>query len=465
MEKTKEVKEENELGTESIIKLMKKFAIPCTISLVVSALYNIVDQIFIGQGVGYLGNAATNVVFPITVISMAFALMIGDGSSALLSLSLGRKDEETANKSINNGIILVTIIGILFLIFGLIFRPFLLKLFGVTENSYEYANEYMFYITLGLPMYMITSTLNSMIRADGSPKYAMKAMLLGAIINTILDPIAIFILHMGVKGAALATIIGQFASGIMAIMYIKKFKTVKISKETLKLDFKIVKKICMLGISSFITQMAITIVMIVSNNALGKYGKLSEFGSDIPLSAMGIVMKVNQIVTSVIIGIAVGSQPIIGFNYGAKNYERVRKTYFTAIKTGLVVTGIGTIIFQFFPQIIINLFGQENALYNEFAKMCFRVFLLLIMCNSVQIISSIFFQAIGKSIKSALLSLSRQILLLVPAMLILPIFFGVKGVLYAGPLSDIIAFSITLVFITIEMKKMKKLEMECKDNG
>lgn len=450
--------EKNPLATEKISKLIRKFSIPCIISLLVSSLYNIVDQVFIGQKVGYLGNAATNVVFPITVIATAVALLIGDGAAAFLSLCLGKNDNKSAEKGINTGIILITILGLLFLAIGLIFKEPLLRLFGATDNIWEYACDYMFYIVLGLPFYMITTTMNSMIRADGSPKYAMKTMLTGAIINVILDPIAIFKLNAGVAGAAIATVIGQIATCVLSFLYIKKFKTVRVNKETLRIDYKVIKKICALGVSSFITQMAITVVMVISNNALTKYGAMSKYGAEIPLSALGIVMKVNQIITSILVGIAVGAQPIIGFNYGAKKYGRVTKTYSLAIKMSLVVTVIGTLIFQFAPQLVISLFGQENELYNEFAKMCFRIFLMFLMLNGVQVVSSIFLQAIGKSVKSAILSLSRQILILIPVTLILPIFFGVNGVLYAGPVADMLAFLITIAFISVELKNIKKMD-------
>lgn len=452
--------QQNPLGTEKISKLIKQFAVPCIISLLVSSLYNIVDQIFIGQGVGYLGNAATNVVFPFTVVTMAFALMIGDGTAAYLSLSLGKNDKESANKGVANGIVISSIFGIFFFIIGLVFREGLLKLFGVTENSYEYAKEYMTYIVLGMPFFVFTTALNSIIRADGSPGYAMKTMLVGAILNIILDPIAIFKLNMGVTGAAIATVIGQIASGIMSVIYIRKFKSVKITKESLKIEIKTVKKICSLGISSFITQIAITVVIIVLNQTLAKYGAKSKYGSDIPLSALGIVMKVNQIINSIVIGLAAGAQPIIGFNFGAQKYERVLQTYGFAVKVGLGITAIGTLIFQLCPQVIIQLFGQENELYNEFAKLCFRIFLIFVMLNSFQITSGIFFQAIGNPIKAAILSLSRQIGFFVPALLILPRFFGVKGALYAGPTADCFAFILALILAIREVKKIKKMEVE-----
>lgn len=336
----------------------------------------------------------------------------------------------------------------------------LLKLFGVTQASYGYAKSYMFYIVLGLPFFMLTNTLNSMIRADGAPTYAMRTMLIGAIINVILDPIAIFVLKWGVEGAAIATVVGQVVSGMLSILYIKKFKTIEVTKDSLKLKVKTVKNILGLGISSFITQISITIVLIVMNQLLAKYGAISKYGSDIPLSALGIVMKVNQIVNSVIIGIAVGAQPILGFNYGAKQYKRVVQTFMKAIQIGAIITIIGTIIFQLCPQIVINLFGQENGLYNEFAQKSFKIFLMFILLNSFQMISGIFMQAIGKPMKSAIISLSRQILFLIPAMLILSHIGGIEGILFAGPTADGLAFVLAMILVTLEIKQIKKLEKQ-----
>lgn len=459
-EKPVEESKENILGTEKIGKLLMKFSIPCIISLLVSALYNIVDQIFIGQGVGFLGNAATNIVFPLTVIATAFALWVGDGAAANLSLALGKKDEKSASKGIGNAVGIIIILSILFLIIGFVFQDGLLKLFGVTESSYEYAKGYMFYIVLGLPFYMITTSFNSMIRADGSPRYAMASMVVGAIINIILDPIAIFVLKWGVEGAAIATIIGQTVSGIVSLCYLRKFKSIKLTKESMKFSLQTIKNVISLGISSFITQISITLVIIVSNQLLVKYGAESEYGSEIPLSALGIVMKVNQIINSIILGIAVGAQPILGYNYGAKKYDRVIQTLVRAVEIGFCITIIGTLVLQLCPQVIINLFGQENELYNTYAQKCFRIFLMLIILNSFQIISGIFMQAIGKSIKSAAISLSRQILFLLPAMIIWSAVGGVEGILYAGPTADGLAFIMAGILMTLEIRKIKKLHQE-----
>lgn len=454
-------KEENILGTEKIGKLMIKFAIPCVISMLVNALYNIVDQIFIGQGVGYLGNGATNVVFPLTMICLAFALMIGDGSSAFLSLKLGEKKKEEAEKGVANGIIAIVIIAILFCVGTLCFLPQLLNIFGCTDNLRQYALDYGYIIALGLPFTMIGVALNSIIRADGNPRYSMTSMVAGAILNTILDPIFIFIFNMGVKGAAIATVISQFLTFILNFIYIRKFETITISKDNLKIDFSIMKKIFMLGVSSFITQMSFVFVVAVENNLLKKYGVSSKFGADIPITVLGIVMKINQILTSIILGICIGSQPIVGYNYGAEKYDRVKSTLKRILLICALVSTFAFILFQTVPDKLIAIFGSSNdSVYVEFACLSFRIYLALCILNGVQIPSGIFFQAIGKSVKSAILSLSRQIVLLIPAMIILSSIFGIEGVLYAGPCADGIAFIISLILLIIEIKALGKNKKE-----
>ena len=449
-------KEENILGYEKIGKLIRKFAIPCIISLLVNSLYNIVDQIFIGWGVGYLGNGATNVVFPLTMVCLAFALMFGDGGAAYLSLKLGEKKPKEAAKGVGNAITISVIVSILICVGYLIFLPQLLNLFGCTDNLREYALSYGGIIVLGLPFMMIGSTLNSIIRADGNPKYAMTSMVAGAILNIILDPIFIFPLNMGVQGAAIATVISQILTFLMNIFYIKKFKSIKIGKEEFKPQAQVMRKVSALGISSFITQMSIVLVIAFENNLLGKYGAESKYGADIPITVLGIVMKISQILNSIIIGIAAGSQPILGYNYGAGKYDRVKKTLKYVLGLSVIISTIAFILFQTIPDKLISIFGSGNELYMDFACVAFRTYLMLVICNGVQIPSGIFFQAIGKSAKSAILSLSRQILFLIPAMLILGSIFGIIGVLYAGPFADGLAFIISGILIIVEMKHLGK---------
>lgn len=447
--------EENILGKEKIGKLIRKFSIPCIISLLVSSLYNIVDQIFIGQGVGYLGNGATNVVFPIVIIGLAISLMLGDGASAYLSLKLGEKKKEDAAKGVGNGIVLSTILAILLCIITLVFLPQLLNLFGCTDNLRDYALKYGRIIAIGLPFAMIGTTLNSIIRADGSPRYAMISMVLGAVLNTILDPIFIFVLKMGVEGAAIATIFSQFITFMLNFIYIRKFKSIKLTQETVKLKFNISKKVLALGISSFITEMSFVFVIAFENNLLAKYGLESKFGSDIPITVLGIVMKISQILNSIIIGIAAGTQPIFGYNYGARNFDRVKQALKTVLGVSLVISTFAFVLFQTIPDKLILLFGSGDDLYIEFACLAFRTYLLLCIVNGIQIPSGIFFQAIGKSSKSVVLSLSRQILFLIPSMIILGNAFGLMGVLYSGPVADGVAFLLSSTFLIFEIKNLK----------
>lgn len=448
--------EENILGTEKIGKLIRKFSIPCIISLLVNSLYNIVDQIFIGWKVGTLGNGATNVVFPLTMICLAFALMFGDGSSAFLNLKLGQKKQEEANKGVINGIILSTIIAMIICVVSIVFLPQILNIFGCTDILRPYALDYGFIIVIGLPFMMIGTTLNSIIRADGSPKFAMGSMIAGALLNIVLDYILIFIIQMGVRGAAIATIISQICTAVLNITHLRKMKNVKITKKSLKLEGSICKNVSMLGISSFITQMSIVIVMAFENNLLGKYGANSKYGAEIPITVLGIVMKISQILNSIIIGIAAGAQPIVGYNYGAGKYNRVKKTLKTVLGLSLIVSTIAFLLFQLIPDKLISLFGNGDENYIEFACLAFRTYLMLCIFNGIQIPSGIFFQAIGKSVKSAVLSISRQIAFLIPSMLILGHIYGIIGVLSAGPVADGLAFIIAAILLIKEVRSLGK---------
>ena len=454
--------EENILGKEKISKLIKKFSIPCIISLLVNSLYNIVDQIFIGQGVGYLGNGATNVVFPLVMIGLAFSLMFGDGASAYLSLKLGEKKKDEAKIGIGNGVTLCVITSVIFCALTLIFLPVFLKVFGCTDNLRDYAMVYGRIIAVGFPFSMIGTTLNSIIRADGSPKYSMASMLAGAILNTILDPIFIFVFHKGVAGAAIATVISQILTFVLNVAYIKRFKSIKLDRDSIKLRPNVCKKVSALGISSFITQMSIVCVMTAENNLLGKAGAESKFGAEIPITVLGIVMKISQILNSIIIGIAAGSQPIFGYNYGAKKYDRVKQALKIVLGSSLVISTIAFILFQTIPDKLIAIFGSGDENYMEFACLAFRTYLFLCIFNGIQIPSGIFFQAIGKSTKSAILSLSRQIVILIPSMIILSHIFGLMGVLYAGPVADGIAFILATILLIREVKHLKANGTETK---
>ena len=443
-------------ATEPIGRLILKFAVPSVIALLVNSLYNIVDQIFIGWGVGYLGNGATNVVFPITIIALALSMMIGNGGAAYLSLKLGEGEGEAARKGVGNAVTLVVVVSILLAAVFLVFIDPVLTLFGATDVLRDYALEYGWVIGLGLPFMMISAAVNSMIRADGSPKYAMVSMVIGAVLNVILDPVFIFVFHMGVQGAAIATVIGQVASFAVSVVYLPRFKTVGLSASAFRLCGRTCGNIVTFGLSSFITQFAITIVMALTNNLLAVYGAASIYGAEIPLTATGIVMKVNQILISILLGIATGTQPILGFNYGARNFKRVKKALEISLIASEVVSIAAFLIFQFAPMSVVTLFGAEEGLYNEFAVKAFRIFLMLCPLTGFQTMAADYLQAVGKPVKSAILSLARQIIFFVPAALLLPLPLGVDGVLWTGPVADGLAFLLSLGLLIQERSHLKR---------
>lgn len=454
----------NILGYEKIGKLLKIYAIPSIVSMLVNALYNIVDQIFIGQGIGYLGTGATNIIFPITIVFAAFALMFGDGSSAYLSLMLGANKKDDAAKGVANGIILSIVSSLLFTTLVLIFFPQLLNLFGCTSEFEPFAKDYGYIIAIGLPFMTICATLNSIIRADGSPKFAMASMLIGSVLNVILDPVFIFAFDLGVKGAAIATVISQIVSFILNVVRLRKLKNIKL-KKNFKFNFQIAAKVTMLGASSFITQIFAAIIMGMQNNLLKKYGAASDYGSEIPISVIGIVVKVAEILNSVVLGLAVGSQPIIGYNYGARKFDRVKNTLKTAIIAGLIISAAAFILFQAIPDKIILLFGGEgDSNYIEFAKIAFRIYTLLIIGTSVQTPIGIFLQAIGKGGKSSLLSLSKQAIFPILGMLIMGNIFGLVGVISARPIADGLSFLLSIVLLISELRSLGGTSKEPLDN-
>ncbi|MBS5135033.1 MAG: MATE family efflux transporter [Oscillospiraceae bacterium] len=451
----------NPLGYEPLPKLLRSFAVPSVIAMLVSSLYNIVDQIFIGQGVGYLGNAATNVAYPLTTICLAIALLIGIGSASRFSLSLGAGEPEQAARVVGNAIAMMAVLGILYALLVELFLHPLLLAFGATPDVMPYAIEYTRITALGMPLLIVTNAMSNLARADGSPKYSMTCMLVGAVINTILDPIFIFVFHQGVAGAALATVIGQFFSFLLAARYAFHFQHINLRREHLRLSLSESLQTASLGMSSSLNQVAITFVQIVINNSLTHYGASSIYGTDIPLAACGIVMKTNAILLAVVIGISQGSQPIIGFNYGAKQYDRVRGIYRLAIGCNLVVSLVGFLLFQFCPRQIISIFGSGNALYFEFAVRFMRIFLFMVLVNGVQMLSSSFFSAIGKPVKGLVLSMTRQVLFLIPLLLLLPILMGgIDGILFAGPVADTMAFLTTVCLVSREMKRIRGLEAQ-----
>ena len=450
----------NPLGYEKLPVLLKSYAIPSIIAMLVSSLYNIVDQIFIGQGVGYLGNAATNVSYPLTTICLAIALLIGIGSASCFSLELGAGREEQAARTVGNAVSMMVFMGILYVVAVEWFLTPLLTVFGATQEIMPYAESYTRITAAGMPLLILTNGLSNLARADGSPKYSMICMVVGAVINTILDPIFIFVLHQGVAGAAIATVVGQLVSCLMALYYLKKFRHVKLERRHFIPGFRVYGRIASLGMNGSLNQLALTFVQIVLNNSLTYYGARSVYGSEIPLASCGIVMKTNAILLAVIIGIAQGAQPIIGFNYGAKQYERVRGIYRLALTWNLTVSGIGFLLFQLFPRQIISVFGTGEPLYFEFAIRFLRIFLFMVTINGVQLQSSNFFAAIGKPVKGVILSLTRQVFFLVPLLLVLPFLFGIDGIMFAGPAADLAAFLVTMLLIRQEMRHMKELQTQ-----
>lgn len=445
---------ENPLGYESIPRLLRGFAVPSITATLVSSLYNIVDQVFIGQGVGYLGNAATNVSYPLSTICLAISLLLGIGSTSRFSLCLGRRDTQRAASIAGSGVLLMFLAGALYLAAGELLLTPLLRIFGATAQVLPYARQYAGVTLVGMPFLIVTNGLSNLIRADGSPRYSMLCMLAGAVVNTILDPIFIFVCHWGVFGAALATVLGQLLSFGLAVRYLWHFRTIRLSKSSFRLHLRDMMQTFYMGTSSCVNQLAITLVQIVLNNSLTFYGAQSVYGTDIPLAACGIVMKTNAILLSIIVGISQGVQPIIGFNFGAGKYARVRQAYLLAIKWNLAVSAVGFALFQGAPELILSLFGKGEPLYMEFAVRFMRIFLFMVLVNGVQLLSSNFFTAIGKALRGLLLSLTRQVFFLIPLILLLPIWLGIWGVLLAGPIADFIAFVLSVVLVRREFRQM-----------
>lgn len=448
-----------DLGKENINKLLISFAIPCVISMLINSVYNIVDQIFIGKGVGTLGNAATNVIFPLVIIFNAVAGLIGNGAAANLSLKLGEGKKEEGGKIVGNAVTVSIIFSIILSVIAYFFLPKLVYMFGCTENVYQYAVDYGKIIILGAPFMIIYSALSQLIRADGSPKYSMVLLVVGAILNIILDPIFIFTFNMGVKGGAIATVIGQIVSFVMAILYLKKVKSVKLEKESFKVDKSITRTLG-LGLSSFITQSTVLALFVFMNNMMTKYGALTKYGADIPLSVYGVISKINSLYISTILGISIGAQPIIGFNYGAGNYERVKETLRKVLTINLVVGLIFNIIFYLFPKEIVSIFITNSdpnyKLFLEFAVVICHSFLLVMGLNFLEMTTSITVQSLGNVKKATMVSFIRQIILFIPIACFMAIYLhkGIYGVLNAGPIADTITFFIALVIFYSEYRKL-----------
>lgn len=453
------------LGTERIGKLMRQYAIPCIISLLVGALYNIVDQIFIANAsyLGSYGNAANTVVFPLTVVALAIAVMVGDGCCAFVSMALGRKESDKAKRSVGNAVVLTVAGSVILTALYLIFANQIIAMFGgtVNEETFRHSQEYFFYITLGIPFYMFGQAMNPVIRADGNPKFAMASTLAGAVINIILDPIFIFCFKWGMMGAAVATVIGQVVTAILAVWYIVHMKTVKPSRKDFALQRNICGRMLLLGITSFLSQISLVAAMAAINNMLRKYGAQDpifkqEQYAQIPMAVVGIVMKFFQIVISIVVGMAAGCIPIIGYNMGAEKKLRVKELFTKLLVAEALVGAVALVLAEGFPHQLIAIFGAKNesVYYTEFAIEAFRIYLCMMILACVNKACFIFLQAVGKALSSTMLSMFREVVFGVGFALLLPVFFGLDGVLYSMPVSDILTFIISAIIIVKTYKEL-----------
>lgn len=447
---------ENQLATRDTGQLMRKFAIPAIISMLVGSLYNIVDQIFIGQGVGLLGNAATNVAFPLTIICTATALLFGIGSAANFNLNSGRQDHELARRFMGSGLVYLGLAGTAIALIVLVFLRPLLQLFGVTAKVLPYALDYTGITAFGIPFLVLATGGNHLIRADGSPTMSMICTLTGAVVNTILDPLFIFSFGWGIQGAAAATVIGQVISGLMVLGYFRYRAAVRLHKSDLRPGRSEFASIVALGMASSINQIAMAGVQVVLNNTLRYYGSRSQYGAEIPLAVVGVISKVNMVFMAVCIGIGQGCQPIWGYNYGAGNYRRVEETYIKAARLCTAVGVVCFLIFQFFPRAVINIFGTGTTAYYRFAERYLRIFMFFTFANAIQPMSSGFFTAMGKARLGVVVSLTRQVLFLVPLILLFPLFYGIDGIMYAGPIADFSAAVVAIALAVREIKKMRR---------
>ena len=447
---------QNILGTDPIGRLLLKFSVPTALTLMVNTLYNIVDQIFIGHATGIGGVAATNVTFPIGIIAAALALMIGDGCAANISLHLGRREQEEADKVFANAVLLLFGAGFLLAGLGLIFTKQLVVFFGASPTVVDASVKYMSITLLGQPFAMCNMAFTAIIRADGNPRYMMRSMMVGALLNVILDPIFIFVFDWGIQGAALATIIGQFVSGCIALAYLPRYQHFHLKKKYLRLQSKIVKRIFALGFPSFCTQTASAATQIVMNNLMRDYGAMTIYGSDIALSCYGLMMKLYQISHAMFVGLASGTQPINGFNYGAKQYDRVKQTIKIATKASIVISVVWFGIFQLGGGFLASLFVEDEPLYQEFAVHCFHLYMLGFFVYGLPNVTASFFQAIGKPPKAMTVSLSRQVLFLMPLALLLSSCFGLDGALLAAPAADVLTFLLAVTLLKKELNDWKE---------
>lgn len=449
---------ENPLGSEPVSTLLRRFAIPSVIAMLVSALYNMVDQLFIGHSIGVLGNAATNVAFPLSMVCTSIGLLCGIGGAANFNLCMGRREPEHAKSYVGSAISMLAILGVILCVAVQLFLRPMMLLFGATPDVIDYACTYTRITSIGFPFLIVTIGGSNLIRADGSPKFSMLCNLVGAIVNTILDPLFIFVFHMGMAGAALATITGQILSFALVVFYLRGFKTLPLSLSDLKPNMACWARIAALGATPAFNQVAMMVVQIVMNNTLTYYGSNSVYGSDIPLACAGIISKVNMLFFSFVIGISQGLQPIVSFNFGAQKYDRVKDAYKKAVFAATAISIVAFLCFQLFPRQIIGIFGSGSEEYLHFAERYFRIFLFFTFLNGIQPVSSNFFTSIGAPKKGIFLSLTRQIIFLLPLLLIFPYLFGIDGVMYTAPIADLAAASVSIVMVVREFKIMAELQ-------
>ena len=449
---------ENPLGSEPVSTLLRRFAVPSVIAMLVSALYNMVDQLFIGHSIGVLGNAATNVAFPLSMVCTSIGLLSGIGGAANFNLCMGRREPEHAKSYVGSAISMLAILGVILCVAVQLFLRPMMLLFGATPDVIDYACTYTRITSIGFPFLIVTIGGSNLIRADGSPKFSMLCNLVGAIVNTILDPLFIFVFHMGMAGAALATITGQILSFALVVFYLRGFKTLPLSLSDLKPNMACWARIAALGATPAFNQVAMMVVQIVMNNTLTYYGSNSVYGSDIPLACAGIISKVNMLFFSFVIGISQGLQPIVSFNFGAQKYDRVKDAYKKAVFAATAISIVAFLCFQLFPRQIIGIFGSGSEEYLHFAERYFRIFLFFTFLNGIQPVSSNFFTSIGAPKKGIFLSLTRQIIFLLPLLLIFPYLFGIDGVMYTAPIADLAAASVSIVMVVREFKIMAELQ-------
>jgi len=452
---------ENPLGTKPIGKLMLQFAIPAIVALMISAIYNLVDQIYIGFAIGMLGIAATNIAFPLVTIGAAIALLLGVGGAANFSLRLGEGKKEEANRFVGSALSLIAISGTIMGVIVLIFVNPIIYAFGVTETVRPLAFTYMRITSLGIPFTVFTTGACYLIRADGSPRYAMICSMVGAVVNLVFDPITAFVFGWGIAGIAWATTVGQIISAIIALYYfVKKSKYMLVKKEYLRPKAQLAKKICALGVASSANQILMATVQIALNNIMRYYGALSVYGSDIPLSCVGAIMKFTVLFFAMTVGIGHGCNPIYGFNYGAKNYDRVKTTLRLAITSASIISITVFLAFQIFPRQLMFIFGEDDPLYLVFAERYMRTYLFMIFASGLQPIMFSFFSSIGKATRGLMISLTRQGFFLLPLLVVLPIFFGLDGAIYAGPIADAAAAVLSVFLVVTEVRKINALQRE-----